>query len=263
MNASGFPVSSRTTSTGIDGNYTLENVPDGNYYLLTFPKINGTVASGFLPTYYTKSVYWPSATIINLGQALDQYDIQLEPYTISNGGTLIINGQLLNSGKSLNPAEQEVLLLDNQNNPIRWTCTDLAGNYSFDSLPAGYYRVNPVMSGLTSYPSYVDLNEDTSPAFVKMYISGQIITGKSEKEIEQNVFKIYPNPALDILNIEISASSGVYPAEIMNTSGKILKITRLIAGTNTIQISNLPSGLYLIRITSTKGCQYMQRFIKQ
>lgn len=263
INASGFPVSSRTTSPAIGGNYVLENVPDGNYYLLAYPKIDGAVASKFLPTYYTKSVYWPSATMINLGQAQDQYDIQLEFYTILKGGNLSINGQLLNSGKSLIPAEQEVLLLDNQNNPVRWTFTDLAGNYSFDSLPAGNYRVNPVMSGLTSFPSLVDLNENTSPAFVKMYISGQIITGTSEKELAKNMFKIYPNPAHDILNIEMNGSSGAYPSEIISTSGRILKTARIIPGTNKIQISNLPSGLYLIRITDTNGSQCMQKFIKQ
>jgi PKD repeat protein len=263
IDASGIPVSNRTTSTGIDGNFTLENVPDGNYYLLAYPKINGPIATKFLPTYFTNSVYWPSATLINLGQAQDQYDIQLEPYTILNGGTLIINGQLLNSGKSLNPAKQEVLLLDNQNNPVRWTFSDLAGNYSFDSLPAGNYRVNPVMSGLTSYPSVVDLNENTSPAFVKMYISGQTITAKSAKEPADNLFKIYPNPAHDILNIDMNNSFVTYPAEIINTSGKILKTARLISGTNTIQISNLPTGLYLLKISGQIGSQYTQRFIKQ
>ena len=263
INGSGFPVSNRTTSPATDGNYVLENVSDGNYYLLAYPKIDGTVASKFLPSYYINSVYWPSATLINLGQAQDQYDIQLESYSILKGGTFIINGQLLNGGKSLNPTEQEVLLLDNQNNPIRWTFTDMAGNYAFDSLPAGNYRVNPVVSGLTSYPSLVDLNEITSPASVKMYISGQTITGTSEKELTQNVFKLYPNPANDILNVEMNGLSGVCSTEIINTSGKILKTTRLIAGANTIQISNLLFGLYLIRITGSKGNQYLQRFIKQ
>lgn len=263
VNASGFPVSNRTTSPGTDGIYSLENVPDGNFYLLAYPKINGTVASKFLPTYYLNSVYWPTAALINLGQAQNQYDIQLESYTILKGGTLTINGQLLNSGKSLNPAEQEILLLDNQNNPVRWTFSDMAGNYSFDSLPAGNYRVYPVMSGLTSRSSLVDLNKNTSPAFVRMYISGQTITGKSEKEQTYCPFKIFPNPAHDILNIDLNGSSETYQAEFINASGNVLKTARLTSGINTIPISNLPTGLYLIKISCLKGSQYTQRFIKQ
>ncbi len=263
INASGFPVSNMTTSVGTDGNYTLENVTDGNYYLLAYPKMNGMVASKFLPTYYTKSVYWPSATLLNLGQAQVQFDIQLESYTILKGGNLTINGQLLNSGKSLNPAKQEVLLLNNQNNPVRWTFTDMAGNYSFDSLPVGNYRVNPVISGLNSYASNVDLNENTSPAFVKMFISGQIITGNEQLHIASNQVKIFPNPAHDNLTVELNGSSEVYTAEIINTSGKILKTTRLTDGSNTIYISSFSAGLYLIRITDTKGKEYKQRFIKQ
>ena len=263
INASGFPVSSMTVSPGTDGNFMLENITDGTYYLIAYPKINGMVASKFLPTYYTKSVYWPSATLIDLGEAQIQYDIQLEPYTILKGGNLTINGQLLNSGKSLNPSEQEILLLDNQNNPVRWTFTDEAGKYSFDSLPAGNYRVNPVMSGLTSYASNVDLNESTSPAFIKMTISGQIITGNEQLPIAVNPFQIFPNPAHDYVNVELSGSSEVYTAEIINTSGRTVKTTRLTNGTNTIYINSFSAGLYLIRITDTKGKEYKQRFIKQ
>ena len=136
-------------------------------------------------------------------------------------------------------------------------------NYSFDSLPAGNYRVNPVMSGLTSRSSLVDLNKNTSPAFVRMYISGQTITGKSEKEQTYYPFKIFPNPAHDILNIDLNGSSETYQAEFINASGNVLKTARLTSGINTIPISNLPTGLYLIKISCLKGSQYTQRVIKQ
>ena len=119
------------------------------------------------------------------------------------------------------------------------------------------------MSGLTSYASSIDLNESTSPAFVKMYISGQIITGNEQFRIADNPFKIFPNPAHDNLTVELNGSSEVYKAEIINASGKTLKTTRLTDGSNTIYINSFSAGLYLIRITDTKGKEYKQRFIKQ
>ena len=263
LDATGLPVSLLTTSPGSDNEYIFNNIPEGNYYLHATPEYNGPFASSFLPTFYLNSLYWQSATLITLGQPENPYNIQLASYQIINGGTFIINGQIANAGKSINPADQEVFLLDNQNNPVRWTITDANGNFSFDSLPAGTYGVNPVITGLTTYPYYIVLNENTSPAFVKMIISGLIITANDEQKTIKQLFKIYPNPASEIITIETDGNSDSYQVEIISISGKLLYSQSLSNTNSTIDISDLPSGLYLVKITGNKGNVYQERIIKQ
>ena len=263
LDATGLPVSLLTTSPGSGNEFIFNNIPEGNYYLHATPEYNGPFASSFLPTFYLNSLYWQSATLITLGQPQNPYNIQLASYQIINGGTFIINGQIVNAGKSANPADQEVLLLDNQNNPVRWTITDANGNFSFDSLPAGTYGVNPVITGLTTYPYYVVLNENTNPAFVKMIISGLIITATDEHKTIKQLFKIYPNPANDIITIGNDGNPDVYQVEIISISGRLLKSQSLLSGNNSFDISDLPSGLYLVKITGNNGNVYQERIIKQ
>jgi PKD repeat protein len=263
LDATGLPVSLLTTSPGSDNEFIFNNIPEGNYYLHATPEYTGPFASSFLPTFYLNSLYWQSATLITLGQPENPYNIQLASYQIINGGTFIINGQIVNAGKSINPADQEVLLLDNQNNPVRWTITDSNGHFSFDSLPAGTYAVNPVITGLTTYPFYVVLNENTNPAFVKMIISGLIITANDEQKTIKQLYKIYPNPANDIITIGNEGNPDVYQVEIISISGRLLKSQSLLSGNNTFEISDLPSGLYLVKITDNKGNAYQERIIKQ
>jgi PKD repeat protein len=263
VDMTGLPVSLLTTTPGTANEFVFENIPEGNYYLHASPQYNGPFASAYLPTFYVNSVYWQSATLITLGQPQNPYNIQLASYQIINGGTFIINGQIVNAGKSINPADQEVLLLDNQNNPIRWTITDAYGNFSFDSLPAGTYGVNPVITGLTTYPYYVTLNGNTSPAFVKMIISGLIITTTEEQETTMQGFKIYPNPTTGFISIETDENSDSYQAEIYSISGKLVKAQSLPEDNSTVDLSDLPSGLFLVKITGNKGKIHQERIIKQ
>lgn len=263
LDATGLPVSLLTTSPGSDNEFIFNNIPEGNYYLHATPQFNGPFASAYLPTFYVNSAYWQSATLVNLGQAQNPYNIQLASYQIVNGGTFIINGQIVNAGKSINPAEQEVLLLDNQNNPIRWTITDANGYFSFDSLPAGTFGVNPVITGLTTYPYYVNLNENSSPAFVKMTISGLIVTSIKDELAKTRHFKLYPNPVADVLTIENTEKDDLYEMEIISIAGKLLHSQPLLQGNNSIDISHLASGLYLLRICGSQGGVYQEKLIKQ
>jgi PKD repeat protein len=263
VDGAGLPVALLTTSPGLNNEFVFNNIPEGNYYLHATPQFNGPFASAFLPTFYVNSIYWQQASIINLGQAQNPYNIQLATYQIIHGGTFIINGQIVNAGKSINPADQEVLLLDNLDNPIRWTQTDANGFFSFDSLPAGTYGVNPVIAGLTTYPYYVTLNGNTSPAFVKMIISGLIITSTEEQETTKQRFKIYPNPTTECITIETDGNSVSYKAEIFSISGKIVKAQSQLEVNSTVDLSDLPPGLYLVKITGNKGNIQQERIIKQ
>jgi hypothetical protein len=77
-------------------------------------------------------------------------------------------------------------------------------------------------------------------------------------QIENNIeYTVYPNPTNAIININLNEV--LEKVEIFNMLGK-----KLIENKQTsINISNLPNGMYLIKITTENGINSTKRFIKQ
>ena len=61
---------------------------------------------------------------------------------------------------------------------------------------------------------------------------------------------VYPNPALNVLNIENIV--GVQQFELIDISGKIVKSGTLSEQSNTISLGDLTKGSYMLRVTSAK-----------
>ena len=74
-------------------------------------------------------------------------------------------------------------------------------------------------------------------------------------------FEIYPNPVLDKLHIDADTDADI---EIYNIKGQqVYKSTRLQAcEQQSIDVSDLDSGVYLVRIRTAKG-DIMKRIIKK
>ncbi|NVO21073.1 MAG: PKD domain-containing protein [Bacteroidetes bacterium] len=258
----GMPVNIQQTSPGPDSYFHFTNVAPGDYYLQASPLINGPFSSTYLPTFFTSFIYWESATQLNLGSPLYSYEIYLEPYSILLGGAYTINGQLSYPGKSVSPANQEILLLDDQDNQIQWTQTDANGDFSFSSLPAGLYKVYPVIVGYTTYSYLVDLNALTNPAFVKMYITGQTITGLDNPTLKPE-FRLYPNPARDRIILELTSGNCKSVAEIFNSTGILCSSIKIVTNRVNIDLQDLPSGLYILKLVNPDGTSQLSRFIKE
>ncbi len=79
-----------------------------------------------------------------------------------------------------------------------------------------------------------------------------------KSSIRKNSFTIYPVPVNNILNIELAAS-GVYEYAIIDITGKTA-----VKGTfsNTINVSRLASGTYILKINTENGI-YTKQFIKE
>jgi hypothetical protein len=88
-------------------------------------------------------------------------------------------------------------------------------------------------------------------------------TTSIEKEISGNrAIKIYPNPASDLLNIQ-KLTNGYGWAGIYDATGKMMsELIRMNQSTSTIDINDLPTGLYFVRYTSIGGENDVLPFIK-
>jgi hypothetical protein len=73
--------------------------------------------------------------------------------------------------------------------------------------------------------------------------------------------KIYPNPARDILNVDLPEGLGTTEVYIFNTSGTLVNKATFMSGNNTIDVANLPSGMYILQLSSDVATKQV-KFIK-
>ena len=71
-----------------------------------------------------------------------------------------------------------------------------------------------------------------------------------------------PNPASDTVNITLSNANENATLEIFNTQGKQVLTSDLNAKQNQIDISELPQGMYILKVTSENGVQ-TERLLKE
>lgn len=69
----------------------------------------------------------------------------------------------------------------------------------------------------------------------------------------KNAVKIYPNPVIDVLNIE--AASKVSNVQVFDISGKVVSSFDLNAVKNQVNLSKLAPGVYVVNIQTDKGVQ--------
>ena len=84
--------------------------------------------------------------------------------------------------------------------------------------------------------------------FVRVYWS---VDGMAETE--DNRVEVYPNPASETLRVEGLEATEI---QVYNALGQLVKEVR---GANEVNVSGLPEGLYLLRITDTEGIKHVAR----
>ncbi len=104
---------------------------------------------------------------------------------------------------------------------------------------------------ITNYP-----NQERTGYVVKTDSIGNVLQGFNQ--IENNLTKIYPNPAFDKISVQSNTSYDHY--YILNLYGQ--KILEGELQTKEINISELPKGLFILKLASDK--EYVQvKFIKE
>lgn len=79
-----------------------------------------------------------------------------------------------------------------------------------------------------------------------------IDVGLGDELIRGPRINIYPNPIEDIVNIEVGKGSGVNIVSVTDISGKQVETFKVIEGLNTVDMSDLSSGIYFLVLNDIK-----------
>jgi hypothetical protein len=127
------------------------------------------------------------------------------------------------------------------------TAADFSGEqmYSFvDRDPApgnNYYRINQV-----------DYSNANSYSDIKV-----AVLSSSDK------ISIWPNPAKDVVYVQNNETEGGSKMQIFDLFGKMIASNTLHSGNNSINVSNLSAGAYIVHISKANGETENQKIVKQ
>jgi uncharacterized delta-60 repeat protein len=95
----------------------------------------------------------------------------------------------------------------------------------------------------------------TSAYLIKLHTEQSLSTTSFDAA---NTFIIYPNPVQDVLHLQANNFTSIKAVKIYDLQGKVV-----LEDTNdTINVSNLSNGLYIIKVTTKEG-EFTKKFIKE
>lgn len=225
--------------------------------------INGpSSGTGMVPTYHYSSLLWSQANAFTHNGNVTQYqNISMKTGTITSGPGFIGGNvtQGANKGTANGIEGLTILLLDANDNPVKFAITDANGDYSFDNLPNAAYKVHPEQLGYATTQAGIAVTVGQSSFKAVNFersLKNKTIIPKSSGVTNVNAstmdFAVYPNPAKDMINIEWgNASEETANVTITDVTGKTVYTTQVkMNGKTTIQLNDVQPGLYILNVAT-------------
>lgn len=256
------------------GAYSFYAVPQGTYLIKAELNQSSSVFGQHLPTYYGNTLLWEEAVRLQVNALVSEADVYLVPAPMATSGTKGLSGVVVNGSKASSTGESGIAgvplyLFNDSQLLIASTLTDVDGGFSFTDLPEGSFMLIPDVTGIPAQPFYVSLNQAstaTNNLVITLYPDG-IQYGVSDGVGELALLEgPWPNPASDRIFVEVVLRKPtVLGLEILDVSGSLAasEVMQLDAETHRLelQVSQLKSGLYLLKINTSAGAVLSRKFI--
>lgn len=160
-------------------------------------------------------------------------------------------------GLYLNGAMVAYVMVNITNTISNWT--------SFNVPFSSYTTADSASIGLSAFYSLgtMPLIQGNSVLFVDNLSFDNLITSVSEQITEKKAFSLYPNPASDIINLNIDNINNTnLTLNIYNVIGTLVKSEMLKQNKRQINIGDLSNGVYMVTIKS-KDLTESQRLLIQ
>ncbi len=256
-------------SPGSSAAYQFLDKPAGTYRIKAAPLDGPATGTGFIPTYFTSSLYWNTADVVThaTGTVNAGNNINLMTGTITAGPGFIGGDVTTGANKGTTtgmPVDGMMMyLLDASNTLYQSTRTDAAGHYSFSNIPSGTYYVFPdslnyattpytgitITSGSPSYPVASFIQHTLSKTITPIPVSISNVSTANASVV------VFPNPSSGKVNIawQVPAAQ-VADITVTDVTGRVVMISTLNmttgAGSSDLKLGNLVSGLYTITVRS-------------
>ena len=232
-----------------------------------FVAIPGATSASFTYDWYTYDQSLFKVVVTLGGVTYESNEIQIDSYAWSS---LIISSEM-NPNVTTNNTNGNFILCqggsftNNITSPydtnIQWYKDGVAipgaTNVSYDISEEGTYYVEAAPSFCPNNSS----NNQSTPLVVEIDTN---CTLNTNDQMLTNSIDLYPNPATNLLNLDIREDLTIKNYSIIDYTGKVLVHEKKRVETNnfSIDVSNLSSGFYILVIESDSG-KAIKKFIKE
>lgn len=235
------------------GNVLEQYINAGNPVVDATFTPNVVITGGFTQYALYSNSGQSTGTNLGFGTIFEPTDPILTNVTTFDGGTSSFH----NTGGTISP-DATVVAEYTDGSPLILR--------AFDVGPANTRRVF-----LNFYPPSIDVRDDfwntSSDGALIMRnallwaINGEVLSTEDNAVSNLNI-SIYPNPAKDILTIESTSNIPIDKTAIIDIMGRVVQSTVVNATSKNLDISNLASGVYLLRLDYNSNSEVL-RFIKK
>jgi uncharacterized delta-60 repeat protein len=175
------------------------------------------------------------------------FDNSVRAIELQNDGKIVVGGLFTNYN---GVTENRIITLN----------TDGTKDTSFISgtgFNSDVYSINQLADGkILVGGNFITYKGDNSSAFlIKLHTEQSLSTTSFDTA---NSFVIYPNPAQDVLYLQANNFTSIKAVKIYDLQGKVV-----LEDTNdTINVSNLSKGLYIVKISTEEG-EVTKKFMKE
>jgi hypothetical protein len=155
----------------------------------------------------------------------------------------------------------EIFLISNSSGQVSsgsYTTTTSASNWTPFSIPLSTYT--SADSGMMSMSAYYAV--DQPPQYIPhgnsvLYIDNlnfdNLISSVPEQTVKKPLFNIYPNPAFEIVTLNIdNRNNADLTLKIYNITGELVRSELLKQNQQKINIGDLNNGIYMVEINSNE-----------
>jgi hypothetical protein len=245
-----------STTTDANGGYCFYNKPIFDYRVKAALQPTSADYNTNLPTYYQYANMWYNANVITLANNQYGKDVLLT-YGSNTSGTGFIGGNVLQgANKPVRGTDYldglSIILIDaTTNKAIAYTKSDIGGNYSFNNLPMGKYKVYGELLNKQSIPATVDLtNTNSTVNNINLEVNKNIInpTVNAPNAISTSAklqMDIKPNPAKGKFGIVTTSNKA--NVVVTDLTGKII-YTKAFDTNVVIDCANWTNGIYFVKV---------------
>jgi hypothetical protein len=108
----------------------------------------------------------------------------------------------------------------------------------------------------------VDSNGCLDPAECEEVVYINTLTSTGELSLPVGQVALYPNPALDLLNIKFETNTYLLDVEIIDVNGRVIKSDVLMDGQGQIPTGSLPDGVYIAMLRDRGDILAVGHFVK-
>lgn len=256
-----------------NGYYEFDEVSIENciYFVQAELSENSAYTDDYVPTYHINALNWMDAMPVFPffgGYPADIY--MIESTETNSTGDGLIKGTVSNEDGRSVLQNVEILLLNENNNPIAYIMTDENGLFDFSQLAYGTYLIYTEIVGIETLPVSITLSADTPQADIDILVkNGEALLGidKPQSAIVGKVGAAFPNPTDTDVSIPVKMLKGErINITISNSFGQVLlnEFQLMETGSQSIILntSNLPKGIYFINVQANDGIVHVQKLIK-